>query len=401
MLPGRTLRRLTFALAFLWLALGYANIVRGTAHLGPRYRFWAFQHLCYSDVIAMHGDRYLGGGHPRPYLDDRIEYPVLLGLLLWLPHWAPGGALAHLTITYLFLALCLLAALLALERTPGAQPLWLGATPALVLYAGLNWDLLPIALLALATLALARGREPAAGAWTGLGVAAKLFPGVLVLPALGAIAGAPSPWPARVRRALRLGLPLAAAILAVNLPVALLAPEAWAWFFRFNAQRGAENSLWSALHVPAGPLLEALSTGPVLAASAFAAWAAARAARREGGGGRAVRLGAALALVVWIATNKIWSPQYALYGFLAGALAAAPLPLFGVLSAASFLDYWAEFEVRGRRWEPAFRDLVFQPVNAGRTVLWLALALFVGRALWREARGGGGGFRRTYRVVPP
>ena len=267
--------------------------------------------------------------------------------------------------------------------------------------AGLNWDLFPIALLALATLALARGREPAAGAWTGLGVAAKLFPGVLVLPALGAIAGAPSPWPARVRRALRLGLPLAAAILAVNLPVALLAPEAWAWFFRFNAQRGAENSLWSALHVPAGPLLEALSTGPVLAASAFAAWAAARAARREGGGGRAVRLGAALALVVWIATNKIWSPQYALYGFLAGALAAAPLPLFGVLSAASFLDYWAEFEVRGRRWEPAFRDLVFQPVNAGRTVLWLALALFVGRALWREARGGGGGFRRTYRVVPP
>src|SRR5512140_1116765 len=165
---GPRLRRLTLVLALLWLALGYAN------------------------VIAMHGDRYLGGGHPRPYLDDRIEYPVLLGAFLWLPHWVPGGALAHFTVTYLLLALCLLAALIALERTPGARPLWLGGTPALILYAGLNWDLFPIALLAVATLALSRGRLAAAGAWTGLGISAKLFPGVLVLPALGGMAGAPS-----------------------------------------------------------------------------------------------------------------------------------------------------------------------------------------------------------------
>ena len=391
---GQTLRRLTLALALLWLALGYANVVRGTAHLGPRYRFWSFQHLCYSDVIAMHGDRYLGGGHPRPYLDDRIEYPVLLGVFLWLPHWVPGGALAHFTVTYLLLALCLLAALAALERTPGARAVWLGATPALVLFAPLNWDLLPIALLAVAALALSRGREVRAGAWTGLGICAKLFPGVLVLPALGALAAGPAEPGARSRRRRILGLlvALGLVIAAVNLPVALAAPERWAWFFVFNGQRGAENSLWSALHLGKGPLLEALSAGPLLVASAFSTWAAARAATRGDGQGRdvrAVRLGAALTLVVWIATNKIWSPQYALYGFLAGALAAAPLSLFGVLSAASFVDYWAEFEVRGRRWEPAFRDLVFQPVNLARTVLWLALALWIGRELLRESRRPG------------
>ncbi|HET7826731.1 MAG TPA: hypothetical protein VFK90_15455, partial [Anaeromyxobacter sp.] len=92
---------IAIALALLWLALGYANVARGAAHAGAGYRFWAFQHHCYSDVIAMHGDRYLGGGRPRPYLDDKIEYPVLLGLALWAPSFLPGGPLAHFTATYL------------------------------------------------------------------------------------------------------------------------------------------------------------------------------------------------------------------------------------------------------------------------------------------------------------
>ena len=78
-------------------------------------------------------------------------------------------------------------------------------------------------------------------------------------------------------------------------------------FIRFNAERGAENSLWHALQLQRGPLLELLSSGPLLAASLFALWAAARAARRDGAGGRAVRLGAALALTAWIAITGMYS----------------------------------------------------------------------------------------------
>jgi hypothetical protein len=378
-------RTVVLALALAWLALGYANIARGLFHTGPRYRFWSFQHLCYSDVIAMHGDRYLGGGHPRPYLDDRIEYPVLLGLLLWLPHWVPGGAAGHFTATYVLLTLCLLATLLALERTPGASPAWLGATPALVVYAGLNWDLLPIALLAVAALLEARGRDRAAAGATGLGISAKLFPGVLVLPAAGALWGG-APAGRRLRALIGPAAVLLVVVLVVNLPVALAAPENWAWFFRFNAGRGAENSAWHALGVAKGPLLELLSGGPLLVASGFALWGAAATARRGGDAGRAVRLGAGLALVAWIATNKVWSPQYALYGFLAGALVSAPWPLFGALTAASLFDYWAAFEVRGRRWEPWFRDHVFHPEAIVRTALWLVLAGWMVRELWRLAR---------------
>jgi hypothetical protein len=376
-------RRVTLALAVLWLALGYANIARGLFHTGAGYYLWSYQHLCYSDVIAMHGDRYLGGGHPRPYLDDKVEYPVLLGLLLWLPHWIPGGAAAHFTATYLFLALCLLAALRALERIPGASPAWLGATPALVLYAGLNWDLFPIALLSLAVLELTLARTRSAAALTGLGVSAKLFPGVLVLPVVGALwAGPPS---GRWRRIAVPALILAAVVLVVNLPVAVLAPANWSWFFRFNASRGAENSAWHALAIPPGALLELLSAGPLLVSSACALWAAARVSGRGEEAGRAVRLGAALALTLWIATNKVWSPQYSLYGFLAGALVSAPWPLFGALSAISLVDYWAAFEVRGLHWEPSFLNHVFHPVGLARTFLWLVLAAWLARELWRQA----------------
>lgn len=372
---------LAIALALLWLALGYANVVRGVGHTGAGYRLWAFQHHCYSDVIAMHGDRYLGGGRPRPYLDDRIEYPVLLGLALWLPSFVPGGALGHFTATYLFLAACLLAALLALSRVAGTAPWWLGATPALVYYAGLNWDLLPIALLALAVLADATGRAGASGALAGLGVAAKLFPGTFVPPAAAALAARRAPGLAPF-----LGAALATALL-VNLPFALAAPDAWSWFFRFNAGRGAENSVWEALGMTPGPALEVLSLAPLALATIAGAALAARAAR-QGRGGCAVRLATALGLVVWIATNKVFSPQYALYGFLAGALAAAPLAFFLVLSLVSAADYHLAFEVRARLWEPAFRDHLVEPGHVVRTVAWLALAAWIARELWRCARPG-------------
>lgn len=375
----------TIALALLWLAIGYTNVARGAAHAGADYRFWAFQHHCYSDIIALHGDRYLGGGRPLPYVEDRIEYPVLLGLALWLPSFAPGGpssALSHFTATYLLLAACLGVALLALFRMPGAAPWWLGATPALVYYAGLNWDLLPIALLALGALALSARRPATAGAAAALGVSAKLFPATLVPPAVALLASRPPRGDL-----LRFLGAIVVVVVAVNLPFALGAYDAWSWFFRFNAGRGAENSLWDALHVRTGPLLEIVSAGPILAAAALGGFASARAARRGADGARAARLATALTLVVWIATNKIWSPQYALYGFLAGALAAAPLRLFLVLSAVSALDFHLAFEVRARRWDPAFRDGVWHPVNVLRAVLWLVLAAWIARELWRATRG--------------
>lgn len=367
------------ALAALWLAAGLANVWRGVDQPGARYKFWAFQHHCYSDVLALYGDRYEGGGRPVPYLEDRIEYPVLLGLALWLPAFAPGGAAGHLLVTALLLSAALAVTLRALARLPGAAPWWLGATPALAYYAFLNWDLLPIALTALALLGLERGRAAPAGLAAAAGVAAKLFPAALLPPALGALSGGP-------RRGLLAFLGAAGLLLlALNLPVALAAFDGWAWFFRYNAGRGAENSVWHALGLSRGPLLDLASLGPVALAALWAAAAARRAALAGRDAARAVRLGTALVLVTWIALNKVWSPQYALYGFLAGALAAGPGWLFGLLSAGAVADFHLEFELRARRWEPWFLETLVKPSELVRTALWLLLAGWIGRALWREA----------------
>jgi hypothetical protein len=374
------LRLAAAALAALWLALGLANVWRGVGQPGATYKLWAFQHHCYSDVLALYGDRYQGGSRPVPYLEDRVEYPVLLGLALWLPAFTPGGAAGHLAVTALLLAASLAVALAALGRLPGARPWWLAATPALAYYAFLNWDLVPIALIAVSLLALERGRPGAAGAAAAAGVAAKLFPVALLPPALGALAGGP-------RRPLLVFLGAAGAlVLALNLPVALLAFDGWAWFFRFNAGRGAENSLWHALGLSRGPLLDLLSLGPVVLAALLAGAASRRVALAGGDGARAARLGTALVLVTWIALNKVWSPQYALYGFLAGALAAGPGWLFAVLSAASVADFHLEFELRARRWDPWFLETLVEPSEVVRTLLWLVLAWWIGRALWREVR---------------
>src|ERR671935_2305138 len=92
--------RLTYALAALWLLAGWAWLVRGPAHPGVPYRPWAFDHHAYSDLLAMGGHRYFHGGRPVPYLEDRIEYPVLLGLALWLPSLAQGGPAVYFTLSY-------------------------------------------------------------------------------------------------------------------------------------------------------------------------------------------------------------------------------------------------------------------------------------------------------------
>ena len=379
-LDGSRARLAVAALCLLWLALGLANVARGLGAVGPDYWRWAFAHHSYSDLLTLYSPRYLHGAHPIPYLQDRIEYPPVLGLVLWLPSFVPGGPAAYLAVTALFLAGCLAFTLVALSRLPGAKPWWLAATPALGYYAFLNWDLLPIALVAASLLAATRGRGAAAGALAALGTATKLFPAALVPASLGAVAAAG-------RRPLWRWLASAGGLLLLlNLPLALLAFDGWSWFFRFNAARGAENSVWHALGGPGGRWLDLASLGPVALAGLGALIGTWRCARRGGDAGRAIRLGTALVLVCWIALNKIWSPQYALYGFLAGALVAAPGWLFVALTAVSIADYHLEFEVRARDWAPWFVETLVKPSELVRTGLWLALAAWIGAALWREAR---------------
>jgi hypothetical protein len=369
--------------------LGWAWLVRGAAHPGTPYRPWAFDHHAYSDLLAMGGDRYFAGGRPLPYLEDRIEYPPLLGLVLWLPSFAPGGPAGYFTAGWVLLAACALASVALLGRLPGASPWWLAANPALAYYGALNWDLFPIALFLVAVLAFERGRAGAAGAWAGLGAAAKLWPVALAPPAMAALARRRAWKPLAAAAA-----GLLAAFLAVNAPVALAAPARWAWFWTFNAARGAENSFWELFrHVPGAerlvfhaPLLNALTAALLAAAVAFAAVCAWRGADAgDEGAARAVRLAAAFVVLAWISTAKVWSPQYALWAAAAGAMAAAPRPLLVAHAALAVVDYHVAFETRSSRGWIGYYDAVYTAEELLRLAGYAWLLSWIGRALWRAS----------------
>ncbi len=370
-----------YLVATLWMVLAWGFLVRGVDHPGVAYRPWAFRNHAYSDLLAMTGDRYLNGGRPLPYVEDRIEYPVLLGVALWAPSFLPGGQAAHFGASVFALWLCLMGAIAVLRRLPGASPWWLAGTPAIAYYGALNWDLLPIALLLLAVLLAERRRPAGAGLAAALGVSAKLWPVALLPAAIGEMAGRGG-W----RDLLRAGGVFAAVTIALNLPVALVAPANWAWFFRFNGGRSAENSVWEVLRVKDPSTLNLLA-GAFLAAAAVAAallaWRAAPDRRAL-----AVRLGTALVLVTWVATNKVWSPQYALYAFAAGALVAAPAWLFVPLALVSVVDYHLAFEVRAERNLFWFFDGWYYAEEVLRSAVYAAFAAWI--AIRLAATGGDG-----------
>jgi hypothetical protein len=377
-----------YLVATAWMALGWAFLVRGVEHPGVAYRPWAFRTHAYSDLLAMTGDRYLHGGRPLPYVEDRIEYPVLLGAALWAPSFLPGGQIVHFTVSVVGLWLCLLAAIALLRRLPGASPWWLAGTPAIAYFGALNWDLIPIALLLGAVLAAERERPAAAGVLSALGVSAKLWPVALLPAAIGELAGR-----RRFADLARAGGAFLAVTVAVNLPVALAAPGNWAWFWRFNGARSAENSVWEVVGVKDPAVLNVFAGAIVLAAAVAAAAMAYRSTSSSRA--RAVRLGTALVLVAWVATNKVWSPQYALYAFAAGALVAAPPWLFVALAAVSVVDHHLAFEVRSGRGIFWFFDVWYYAEELLRTAVYAAFAAWLVVQLRATGRAGGGAAREV------
>lgn len=52
------------------------------------YHLWAYAHLAYSDIISLYGAHQLYT-HALPYFSTPIEYPVLMGVFMWVMGFAP------------------------------------------------------------------------------------------------------------------------------------------------------------------------------------------------------------------------------------------------------------------------------------------------------------------------
>ena len=328
-----TLRRFAWpaAVCGALLAWSYVRTAEGTKHPSPwGYRNWAFATLTYSDILALHEDRG-GGQHAAPYVNDRIEYPVLLGITMWWPSVLAPNREGYFALTFAVLALCTLCTLWTLCSLPQAQPWTFAASPALLAYSALNWDLVGILPLFAGLYLWAQGREKPAVAVLSLAVWTKFFP-LLVLGVL-LLKKKPQDW-------LQLGAIFAAISLAVNLPFALAARDNWGWFFEYSRIRDIEPSLYLLAGVDRRafvPYANQISLWVTVAAAALLAVIEFRTRRL------AVEQAACALLCVFFIANKVYSPQYWIWVVAILALAAAPGWIASAAGCVALADFAISF----------------------------------------------------------
>jgi len=328
------------------LGITAATLGLGFIQKSPCLGSWAdgrqYRLLCYSDIVPLFHTEGLDQGLV-PYLEARNEYPVLTGFAMaaaGLPADTYAGFFAWNAVMLTGFALL---TSLALWRLVGARALYFAAAPTLLIYGFVNWDLIAVGLATLGTWAYLRARDGPAGLLLGLGAAAKLSPGLLAAPfALGRL---------RERRvAAGAGLAGSAALAwaAVNLPVALAAPDRWGEFFRFNAARVADwDSLWalSQRHLgwPGSTGVVNLLSAIAFVAVAVTLWLATERVRPRF---PAWSFGFPL-LVAFLLTNKVYSPQFSLWLLPWFALALPSPGLFAAFSVAEVAVFVTRFSFFG------------------------------------------------------
>jgi uncharacterized membrane protein len=376
-----TAARIVLALTCLTLALHWVQ--KSPCQTGAWQNNMQYTRFCYTDVLALY---YAEGLHEGkvPYRDHPVEYPVVTGFfmgVLGLPVHDIGEERPEINQARWFynlnalvlssLAVATVAMILALRRRRPWDAAMFALSPALVLTATVNWDLLVIGLAAIGLYAWARRRPVVAGVLLGLAASAKFWPLFVLWPlALLALRTL------RIRQALATIATAVGTILAVNLPVAILYPENWRRFFDLNSERaidwgtfwyigryldGKWNSgapgdqgpfQWLSNHIPTlNTLSYALITLAFLGIGALALFAP-----------RRPRLAALVFLMVaaFLIFSKVWSQQFTLWLLPLVVLAR---PRWGAFLAWQIAEvgYFVAFygELLGASGKPVFPEGVF------------------------------------------
>jgi uncharacterized membrane protein len=355
--PGRSRLLAALASTSVLVAASVTAMVLAFAEKAPcrsgAWNYYAkqFQDACYTDIYPLYYNEDLATGKV-PYTGHPVEYPVLIGGAMEAAAWLVRNVSEVIRgreffdVTVAMLAVCFVAGVLATARAAGPDARWqalmVALSPALILSAFVNWDLIAMALTALGIAAWAARRGVWAGILLGLGVAAKFYPLVVFGPLL-LLCLRTGQW----REFAKTFAAAAAAWLAVNVPVMIAAPAGWAKFYAFSKDRGADwGSIWylfEHFNVPVlgNYQLSALNQmSAFLLVVAFAAIAvlALSAPRRP----RLPQL-CFLMLAAFLMTNKVWSPQYVIWLVPLAVLARPrlwPYVLWQLAEVAYFFGIW-------------------------------------------------------------
>lgn len=394
----------TFALAYAGKAVC----------LGGEDGFWGMTRYCYSDVRVLWSFRgfdvdavpYAGApaGYPEGYT---FEYPPGMALPAYGIGLLVDTRTAFFNLHALTFAVAVGAALWALDRAIRAcnddpelpsrsrwRTLGFALSPGLVLFGLQNWDLWPVALVALGLAAGARRRPYQAAVWFGLGAATKWWPALLVIVLLA------GPWAPDGGSDERTGRwagfdwrPAAVAAGAwalVQVPAVVISPSGWWEVLRFHLGRpGNLDSAASAIATlgsrvapgrfwgdPFTTLWTIASFGVLL----WGVWYIADRLR-----GRRIDPGdAALALVaLFLLTSKVFSPQFIVWLLPVAVVARVRwLPVLGVEAANA--GVWLLYGP----WMAHPDDAAFQgflrAAQGMAIVRALAAAWLVVTALWHD-----------------
>jgi len=341
-----------FALLVGTLAIGLA--IKAPCASGDWTDGRQYARLCYSDNVHQLESEQLTSGR-LPYLDacrtqqgiECDEYPVLTMWAMRAAAWISGPSITGYFTTSsiaMWIAAFVIAVLLYL--LVGDRVLYFVLAPTLALYATMNWDLLAVALGMGGTFMYLRRRDGWSGVLLGLGAAAKVFPALLVVPFVAGRFRGKEP-----DRGIKLAWAATGTWLAINVPFILTSPSAWWEFFRYNGGRLADwDSLWYvACERATGQTCSQTDLVNGVSLIMFVAWAAlvwVLKARRDPGFARWT-LGFPI-LVVFLLTNKVYSPQFSLWLLPWFALALPRLWLFVAFEAADVAVFVTRFSWFGR-----------------------------------------------------
>lgn len=360
---SRPVNAMRWVLSVGWVFLAFAYLAKANCAGGIKNEDgtvslnWAgarqYTSFCYNDIIPLYGGRGLDKpGFVYAYswqegdLTRYMEYPVLAGLFQgfegWLARttyplvsWAVADAGWYFALTALTMAIMWVATLRMVGELLGNR-LWDGllvaASPLVIMHGFTNWDIPSITLAVAALLAVSKRKNWLGGVLIGLGFAFKMWP-LFMLGAFLVLA-------IRHRRFVPFFKLLGGAVGAaavVNIPIALLYPDAWYEFFRLNSTRGWE---WTTVYAmiarnfPNLPMsaefVNAFSLVGFLALCVGILIFGLRTQRTP----RVAEL-VFLILVAFLMLNKVWSPQYSLWLLVPAVLA---LPNWRLIFAWGFFD---------------------------------------------------------------
>ncbi|HVL33371.1 MAG TPA: glycosyltransferase 87 family protein [Actinomycetota bacterium] len=311
---------------------------------------YQYRTSCYNDIYALYSFRGLGthdhDGVPHephfPYVDGDgdldtendgdLEYPVLTGYVVGAIARIASGGQAFFRLNALALAAGAFAAALTLMqmRATPRRLLLFALAPSLMLYAFHNWDLLAVAAATVGLLAFQRRFDGWTGIALGLGAAAKLYPGLLLVPLALVRAREDRQGAARLFGA---GV---VSFVAVNLPVMLINFRGWLTPWEFNSSRfpNYETSWYMIYRHLAKPgesfWFEEYTSITSMASLALFAVGAVTLLRAEARRGvmRPWELCFGV-MLIFLLTAKVYSPQFALWILPFLVLVPLPWPAIG------------------------------------------------------------------------